>query len=96
MTQRQTALDILKDHRGELEQFGVKSIALFGSVVREEARPDSDIDILVEFERPVGLLTFLRLRNRLQDLMGNRVDMAPPGALRKVLRDRMPESEQRR
>ncbi|MGC9965544.1 MAG: nucleotidyltransferase domain-containing protein [Syntrophobacteraceae bacterium] len=54
--QQESVLDILRRHRHELQQFGVKSIALFGSVVREEARPESDIDILVEFGRPGGLI----------------------------------------
>ncbi|WP_448540960.1 nucleotidyltransferase family protein, partial [Roseiflexus sp.] len=39
----------LTDHRQELAQFGIKSLALFGSVVRDEARPTSDVDLLVEF-----------------------------------------------
>lgn len=87
--QQESALDILRRHRHELQQFGVKSIALFGSVVREEARPESDIDILVEFGRPVGLLTFLRLQYRLEDLMGRRVDLVTPAALKRQLRDRI-------
>lgn len=86
---RQTALDILKGHRSELQEFGVKSMALFGSIVREEAKSDSDIDILVEFERPVGLFTFFRLRHRLEDLMGKRVDLVTPPALKPQLRDRI-------
>jgi predicted nucleotidyltransferase len=87
--QQESVLDILRRHRHELQQFGVKSIALFGSVVREEARPESDIDILVEFGRPVGLLTFLRLQHRLEDLLGRRVDLVTPAALKRQLRDRI-------
>jgi predicted nucleotidyltransferase len=86
---RQTALNILRSHRHELEQFGVKSIALFGSVVREEATPDSDVDILVEFGKPVGLFTFLRLQYHLEELMGKHADMITPAALRRQLRDRI-------
>ncbi|HYA41818.1 MAG TPA: nucleotidyltransferase family protein [Syntrophobacteraceae bacterium] len=85
----ESALDILRRHRHELQQLGVKSIALFGSVVREEARPESDIDILVEFARPVGLFAFFRLQHRLEDLMGMRVDLATPAALKRQLRDRI-------
>jgi len=87
--QQQGALDILRKHRLELQKFGVKSIAVFGSVVREEARPDSDIDILVEFDVPVGLIAFLRLQHRLEDLLGRRVDLATPAALKRQLRDRI-------
>lgn len=63
-------------------QFGVRSLALFGSVARDEARPDSDVDVLVEFEGPttfdghMGLLVFL------EDLLGCRVDVVTPNGLR--------------
>jgi len=54
---QQEALAILSTHQTALKGFGVKSLLLFGSVARDEARADSDVDLLVEFERPVGLLT---------------------------------------
>ena len=87
--QKQIALDILRKHRHELRQFGIKPIAVFGSVVREEACSDSDIDILVEFNLPVGLLTFFRLQQHLEGLFGRRVDLAAPAALKRQLRDRI-------
>ncbi len=87
--QKQNALDILRKHRHELRQFGVKSIAVFGSVVREEACADSDIDILVEFNLPVGLFTFFRLQYHLEGLLGRRVDLVTPAALKRQLRDRI-------
>jgi len=83
------ALDILNSHRQELKEFGVKSIALFGSAVRGEARPESDIDVLVEFENPVGIFTFLRLQHRLEELLGRRVDLVTPAALKRQLRDQI-------
>jgi predicted nucleotidyltransferase len=53
---RQEVLGILHKHESELRKnFGVQSLSLFGSVARDEARPDSDVDLLVEFNRPVGL-----------------------------------------
>ena len=88
MTQHK-ALDILNSHRQELKEFGVKSIALFGSAVRGEARPESDIDVLVEFENPVGIFTFLRLQHRLEELLGRRVDLVTPAALKRQLRDQI-------
>lgn len=63
-------------------QFGVRSLALFGSVARDEARPDSDVDVLVEFDGPttfdrhMGLLVFL------EDLLGGRVDVVTTTGLR--------------
>jgi uncharacterized protein len=87
--EHETALDILSKHRHELRQVGVKSIALFGSVARREDKSESDIDLLVEFDRPVGLLAFLRLQHRLEDLLGRRVDLVTPAALKRQLRDRI-------
>ena len=59
---RDEVLKILADHRDELrQQFGVKSLALFGSVARDEATETSDVDLLVEFERPVGLFGLFAL-----------------------------------
>ncbi len=88
MTQHK-ALDILNSHRQELKELGVKSIAVFGSAVRGEARPESDIDVLVEFETPVGILAFLRLQHRLEELLGRRVDLVTPAALKRQLRDQI-------
>ena len=87
--EQQKTLEMLRKHRNELRQFGVKSIAVFGSVVRGEAGPDSDIDILVEFDPPVGLLAFFRLQYYLEDLLGRRVDLVTPAALKRQLRDRI-------
>ena len=71
-------LEILRRHRAELQEAGVKSLKLFGSVVRGESRPESDIDILVEFCKPVGLLAFVRLKQRLAELLGAPVDLVTP------------------
>ena len=55
--QRDEALKILSDHKYELrDKFGVTSIAIFGSTARDEAGPDSDVDTLIEIERPAGVL----------------------------------------
>ncbi|UZQ55920.1 nucleotidyltransferase domain-containing protein [Trichothermofontia sichuanensis B231] len=59
--QKQEALTLLAKHQNTLKGFGVKPLILFGSVARDEARTDSDVDLLVEFDRPVGLFTFVRL-----------------------------------
>jgi len=80
-------LAILKKQRNALDEFGVRSIALFGSYARGEARRDSDIDVLVEFNRPVGLFEFARLKLYLEKLFGREVDLVTPEALRKEMRD---------
>jgi len=80
-------LTILKKQKSALDEFGVRSIALFGSFARGEERRNSDIDILVEFNRPVGLFEFARLKLYLEKLLGRKVDLVTPEALRKEMRD---------
>ena len=58
---RDDALRILAGHKDEIARYRVKSLAIFGSVARNEAKPDSDVDILVEFAVPVGAFKFLAL-----------------------------------
>jgi uncharacterized protein len=86
---RQEILELLARHRDELRGYGVKSLALFGSVSREEETAASDIDILVEFSRPVGMLAFLALQHRLTEILGRRVDLVTPKALRPAWRERI-------
>ena len=66
---RQEAITVLTNHQKSLKDFGVGSLMLFGSVARDEARPDSDVDLLVEFDRPVGLFTFVRLKRYLEEIL---------------------------
>ena len=82
-------LDILQKHQKDLQEFGVKSLAIFGSVVRDEARADSDVDILVEFSRPVGLLAFLKLKRYLEEILGKPVDLVTSKGLRPQWRERI-------
>lgn len=73
---------IINQHRQELEEsFKVKSIAIFGSYVREEQSPQSDIDILVEFKEPVGF-EFFRLARFLEELLDAEVDLVTPDAIK--------------
>jgi len=77
---------LLNRYQAELHQRGVKSLAVFGSLARGEATPASDIDVLVEFDRPVGLFEFIRLKMYLEELTGRRVDLVTPDALRPAMR----------
>ncbi|RJQ41794.1 MAG: nucleotidyltransferase [Anaerolineaceae bacterium] len=73
---RDDVIKILKDTRQHLsERFGVTSLYLFGSVARDKARPDSDIDLLVEFSQPIGLFEFIELQQNLESLPGYKVDL---------------------
>ena len=85
---RSDVLRILHEKRGELsDKYGVKSLALFGSVARDEARPDSDVDLLVEFDRPVGLFAFIGLQQFLETLLGSKVDLGTLRSLKPRLKD---------
>jgi len=86
---REEVLKRLREHRAEVERLGVSRLALFGSVARDEAREDSDIDVLVEFSKPVGLFEFLRLDFYLEELLGSHVDLVTPDALKAKLRERI-------
>mgnify|MGYP001450157105 FL=1 len=64
------------------ERFKVKEIGIFGSFVRGEEKDTSDLDILVELERPVGLIKFVGLQNYLSDELGENVDLVTKSALK--------------
>lgn len=64
------------------DKYGLARIGLFGSWARGEQGPDSDVDLLVELERPIGLFAFQRLEDELTHLLGCRVDLVTPGALK--------------
>jgi len=63
-------------------RFGVRRLALFGSVARDEARPDSDVDVLVEFDGPVTLDRYMALKFHLEDALGVRVDLVTTSGLK--------------
>jgi predicted nucleotidyltransferase len=89
--EREEITRILATHREELEAFGIRSLSLFGSVVRGEEKSDSDVDILVEFATPVGLFGFIRLKYLLEEILGRSVDLVTREALKPQLRDRILE-----
>ena len=74
--ERDEVLRILVEHKPELQKrFGVKSIAIFGSTARNKAGPDSDIDVLVEFDRKISLFDLSHTRFFLEDLLIERIDL---------------------
>lgn len=82
-TTRNDVLDFLRAHKDELaRRFGVGDIALFGSFSRDEAKENSDIDILVRFDRPATLRSFFGTQFYLEDRLGRRVDLVTHKALR--------------
>lgn len=85
-----TVLQLLKQKNAEMErQFGVKSLLLFGSVARDEATAASDVDLLVEFNRPVGYFGLFALQDYLEKLLGCSVDLGTPDSLKPYIRERV-------
>ncbi len=86
-------IKILKDREEILkEKYGVKSIGIFGSYVRGEQREDSDLDVLVEFEKAIDFFEFLELEEYLSNFLGVKVDLVlkktlKPGIAEKALKE---------
>jgi len=78
-------MDILKS------QYKVKEIGVFGSFARGEQKKKSDVDILVEFIKPVGFIEFLKLEEYLGKLLGTKVDLVTRGALKPYIGKRILE-----
>jgi predicted nucleotidyltransferase len=75
--------ETLRVYKGELRnRFKVKEIGVFGSFVRGEQKKSSDIDILVEFDEPIGLFEFMDLEEYLSDLLGRKVDLVSKKSLK--------------
>ena len=92
VVKRQAVLDLLSAHSAELRALGVASLALFGSLARDESDDKSDVDLLVAFDRPVGLFQFFRVQHYLEELLGvAKVDLVQRTALHPALRDRILE-----
>ena len=82
------------EHRLRTE-FGVAALYVFGSVARGDARSDSDVDVLVEFDGPPTFARFMDLKALLEDTLGAHVDLVTRAALRSQLKPRI-EAEARR
>ncbi len=93
MRTKEDILALLKKELPNLrKEYKVHTLALFGSYSKGEQRMDSDIDMLVEFSDPVGFFEFMRLEFHLTDLLGAKVDLVTPDALRPIMRDDILES----
>lgn len=69
--------------------FGVNPLLLFGSVARDDAITTSDVDLLVEFNRPVGFFGRFALQDYLENLLGCSVDRGAPDSLKSYIRERV-------
>jgi uncharacterized protein len=86
---RSEALGRLADFAPQLQARGVMSLRVFGSAGRDAMTDDSDIDILIEFDRPVGAFEFLDLQEDLAQVLGRPVDLVTPAAVKERMRPRI-------
>ncbi len=86
---RDELLNLLTEHRAEIRSLGAKSLAVFGSFARDEARQDSDVDLLVEFDAPPTFNQFMDLKFYLEDLSGRRVDLGTSDSIKARVRQRI-------
>ena len=84
---RDEVLNVLRAHKAPLVQrFGVVGLALFGSIVRDQATDDSDVDILVKFDSPATSKRYFGVQFYIEDLLGRPVDLVTDKALREEMR----------
>ncbi|MGI0486614.1 nucleotidyltransferase family protein [Pantanalinema rosaneae CENA516] len=83
---RDRILETLKAHRADLTQLGVTTLALFGSVARNEAHANSDIDLLVELKSPLTFDRYMDVKFYLEDLLGTKVDLVTWKSLKPQIR----------
>ena len=84
--QREEAIKRLRDNWGRISSFGVQSLALFGSLARDEAGSDSDADVLVEFRGPATFDRYMDLKSFLEELLGCPVDLVTRQAIKPRMR----------
>lgn len=81
---------ILKKQKPAIrERYSVRKIGIFGSYVRGEQKKKSDVDVLVEFEKPISLLKLVNLENFLANKIGIKVDVVTKEDLRHELKERI-------
>ena len=90
MTKLEDLRKILQAHRVALNRkYGVTEIGIFGSFVKNEQNDTSDVDILVEFNKAIDLLSFVNLKNHLTDLLKVNVDLVMKKALKPKIAQRI-------
>ncbi len=88
MTEPADVVTVLKEHRSALRELGVTRLGVFGSVARGEARPDSDVDVLVELDEHT-FDRYMDVKLYLEDLLGRSVDLVLADRIKPRLRERI-------
>ena len=82
--------DQLRGMRDELsERYHVRRIGIFGSYSRNHQTEQSDLDLVVEFDRPIGMMAFVHLKNLISDRLNIRVDLVTPDGLHPLIRNQV-------
>jgi predicted nucleotidyltransferase len=90
---RATAITTLKAHEAELRKLGIQHLYLFGSTARDEARPNSDIDLFFAHERgKLGLFQLMDVKETAARILGRNTDIMTRGSLHPVLREEIEAS----
>ena len=90
---RAEVIQILKRHEAELKKLGVEHLFLFGSVARDDAKGDSDIDLFFDHQKGrLGLYELMDVKERAQEILGRSTDIMTRASLHPVLRERIEET----
>lgn len=85
----ETVVKTLKFHQEDLSNQGVRTLAIFGSLARNENTPKSDIDILIDFDSKRGLFAFVELKDYLEEILHCEVDLVTKNALHPALKSKI-------
>ncbi len=88
---RDEILEKLRADRPTLDEYGVTVIGVFGSVARDEATPESDVDLVVDYDsaKLPGLFGFMELREHLEQVLDRKIDLVMRDGLHPALRDQI-------
>ena len=86
---RDDVIELLRANAEDLKGLGVTSLFLFGSTARDEARPDSDVDLFVDDDDRLDLFALAGLQRHLSELLGRKVDVGTRGGLDPRLREQI-------
>lgn len=88
--ERDDVIAKLRAHEADLQQIGVARLYLFGSVARQDARPDSDVDLFFDTDNPrFSLIELVDVQDRVSDILGTETDVMTRASLHPMLRDRI-------
>jgi uncharacterized protein len=90
---RAEVIQVLKRHEAELKKLGVEHLFLFGSVARDAAKDDSDIDLFFDHQKGrLGLYELMDVKERAQEILGRSTDIMTRASLHPMLRERIEET----